>query len=225
MRNIFFDLYGTLIDIHTDEENPLFWQKLTKRWRKYHTLTVSELKTKYLSICSKFQKEKEEIDILAVFKELLNLDDKQAIRFACDFRKYSTKYIRLYPQAKVLLKNLKKRGYGLYVLSNAQNAFTVPELKRLGIYKCFDGIAISSDYGVKKPNEAFFLNAIKEFDLSISSVMMIGNDYECDIMPAQRLGLKTIFIQSNLTPKHDSKDYELGFNCKKLLNKITNVNW
>jgi putative hydrolase of the HAD superfamily len=26
-KNIIFDLYGTLVDIHTDEQNPKFWQK------------------------------------------------------------------------------------------------------------------------------------------------------------------------------------------------------
>ncbi len=49
---------------------------------------------------------------------------------------------------------------------------------------------------------------------------MIGNDYECDILSARKLGIKSIFIQSNLTPQHDSKDYELGFNSERLLKKI-----
>ena len=39
MKNIMFDLYGTLIDIHTDEENIGFWIKLNKKYkfpRKYN---------------------------------------------------------------------------------------------------------------------------------------------------------------------------------------------
>ena len=27
-RNLIFDLYGTLVDIHTDEDAPLVWQKM-----------------------------------------------------------------------------------------------------------------------------------------------------------------------------------------------------
>lgn len=220
MKNIFFDLYGTLIDIQTEEESLFFWEKLAKRWKKYHNFTPVEFKNQYLSICLRLEKEKEEIDILDVFAELLQGDRLLARDFARDFRRYSTKYIRLYPGVKALLRYLKKNGFGLYVLSNAQASFTIPELKKLKIFNFFDDIAISSEFGVKKPNENFFLQAIEKFNLSISTVIMIGNDYECDILPAQKLGLKSIFIQSNLTPKHNCKDYELGFNNQQIINKI-----
>lgn len=220
MKNIFFDLYGTLIDIQTDENHLFFWEKLTKKWKKYHDYTPTEFKNQYLSICLMLEKTKEEIDLLDAFAELLNVDKDLAEKFARDFRQYSTKYLRLYPGVKDLLKKLKKKGYGLYVLSNAQTSFTIPELKKLKIFHYFNDIAISSEYGVKKPNPEFFLQAIKKFNLSISTLIMIGNDYECDILSARKLGIKSIFIQSNLTPQHDSKDYELGFNSERLLKKI-----
>ena len=48
MKNIFFDLYGTLIDIQTDENHIFFWEKLKKKWKKYNDYNTNEFKNKYL---------------------------------------------------------------------------------------------------------------------------------------------------------------------------------
>ena len=72
------------------------------------------------------------------------------------FRACSTAYIRLYPEAKELLLDLRERGISVYLLSNAQRLFTEPELKMLGIYELFDKICISSDVGFCKPSHRFF---------------------------------------------------------------------
>ena len=161
MKAILFDLYGTLIDIHTDEASMTFWKRISKKVRKYYDYSPDELKNKYIQICIEKGKAKEETAILEVFEELLSITEQQAIEVAWQFRKASTKYIRLYRGVKKLLKKLKEEGYFLYVLSNAQEAFTLPELKKLKIDKYFNGIAISSAYGLKKPNLEFFQSAMK----------------------------------------------------------------
>ena len=214
MKAILFDLYGTLIDIHTDEESITFWKQISKKVKKYCCYTPDELKSKYIEICREKEKDKEEIDILKVFEELLSISKQQAIQVAWQFRKASTKYVHLYSGVKKLLKKLKEEGYSLYVLSNAQEAFTLPELAKLRIDKCFDGIAISSAYGIKKPNLEFFQSAMRDFKLE--NALMIGNDIECDILPAKELGLKTIFIESNLTFKKLITPDLFGFNYKRL---------
>lgn len=220
MKNILFDLYGTLIDIHTNEESDSFWETFAKKTKAYYPFSGPALKQAYSKICAQLQEQIEELDILKVFTKLFKVESADARKIAVLFRKLSTEYIKLYPGVKSLLKTLIKRGYRLYVLSNAQEAFTIPELKSLGIYKQFTDIAISSDYGVKKPNLQFFKQAMQNFNLEISDTIMVGNDYLCDICPANELGLKTIFIQSNLTPKHATHLFLLGFNKRILLERI-----
>lgn len=217
MKNIMFDLYGTLIDINTDEEDITFWIKLNKKYK--YSNDFFNLKNDYLKECMILEKDKEEIEILDVFKKLFsNYDSKDVALY---FRKISTKYIKLYKNVIKVLKELKKKGYKLYVLSNAQASFTIPELKKLKIYKYFDDIAISSDYGVKKPNKEFYINSMNKFNIKSNNTIMIGNDYDCDIAPANKLGIKTIFIKSNLTPKEQSQPYDLnGFDCKKIIEMI-----
>ena len=217
MDSIMFDLYGTLIIIHTDASPDLFWDSFALATAKYKAYDYLELKKEYLSICEVLQKEKEEIEILDVFEKLFTVSRETSCEIALIFRKLSTKYIKKYIGVDKLLTKLKENGHKIYLLSNAQNAFTIPEMKELDLIKYFDGIAISSDYGVKKPNKDFYLKAMKKFNLEAKNTWMIGNDYECDIKPAQELGLRTIFIKSNLTFSHCEKADIKKFSYRKLI--------
>lgn len=220
MDSIMFDLYGTLIDINTDESPDLFWESFALATAKYKAYDYLELKKEYLSICEVLQKEKEEIEILDVFEKLFTVSREAANEIAQLFRKISTKYIKTYRGVYKLLTTLKSNGHKIYLLSNAQNAFTIPEMEELDLIKYFDGIAISSNYGVKKPNKDFYLRAMKDFNLEAKNTWMIGNDYECDIKPAQELGLKTIFIKSNLTFSHFEKTDLRRFSCRRILKRF-----
>lgn len=218
MKAILFDLYGTLIDIRTDEDSLNFWQRFAEKTKQYKSYEPMELKQRYLDLCKRYQEEKEEIEIIDVFRSLYDVDDSKLIDIAWLFRRLSTKYIKLYPRVKWLLKKLKKTGYKTYILSNAQEAFTMPELIKLKLSTCFDGIMISSYYGIKKPNLEIFRLALKNFRLT--DAMMIGNEYGCDIDPAKKLGLKTIYIESNLTfERKEEPDFQ-KFNAKRLYQAI-----
>ena len=214
MDNIMFDLYGTLIDIHTDESPDVFWESFALSTQKYKVYDYLDLKEKYLLKCEELHKIKEEIELLDVFKFLFEVEDANEI--AMTFRKLSTRYIKKYKGVDKLLTYLKDKGCKIYLLSNAQASFTMPEMKELDLVKYFDGIAISSDYGVKKPNTDFYLKAMNNFGLNPENTWMVGNDYECDIYPAKKLGLKTIYIESNLSPDRLKVEKIKGFNFKKV---------
>ncbi|MDE6584368.1 MAG: HAD family hydrolase, partial [Anaeroplasmataceae bacterium] len=177
-----------------------------------------ELKQNYLDLCKRYDEEKEEIEIIDVFRSLYDVDDSKLIDIAWLFRRLSTKYIKLYPKVKWLLKKLKKTGYKTYILSNAQEAFTMPELIKLKLSTYFDGIMISSYYGIKKPNPEIFRLALKNFHLT--DAVMIGNEYSCDIEPAKKLGLKTIYIESNLTFERKEEPDFRKLNAKRLYQAI-----
>ena len=212
-----FDLYGTLVDIHTDEEKSALWEKLSIFYGYYGaSYTPEELKDRYLLEVANRQKQAKnmqgisheahpEIELEYVFQELFRYKGIQAdlalSTYAGQlFRILSTQYIRLYEGAKVLLETLKQQGKKVYLLSNAQNIFTRYELKYLGIEDLFDDIFISSVYGCKKPDAAFYMKPIQKYHLKPEDTIMIGNDYKCDILGAKQVGLNTFYIHSNLSP-------------------------
>ena len=222
MENIMFDLYGTLIDIYTDESIDIFWEGFAECSKKYKEYDYLVLKEEYLKICKKLEMDKEEIEILDVFMELFDVDVETSKEIALMFREVSRRYVKKYRGVDKLLTKLKKKGYKIYLLSNAQRAFTIDEMEKLDLIKYFDGIAISSDYGVKKPNKDFYLRAMEEFGIKAESTWMIGNDYECDIRPAKELGLRTIYIESNLSLTTLDVPKINGFNFRKVLKTLLN---
>lgn len=216
MINIMFDLYGTLIDINTDESKDLFWEAFSLSTKAYKEYDYLELRKKYLLKCEELQKEKEEIELLDVFKFLFECEENTAKEIAMTFRKLSTRYIKKYRGVDKLLNFLKEKDCKIYLLSNAQASFTIPEMLELDLVKYFDGIAISSDYGVKKPNKDFYLKAMDNFEIKAENTYMVGNDYECDIYPANELGLKTVYIESNLSPDKLKVSKIRGFSFRKV---------
>lgn len=214
--NCIFDLYGTLVDIHTDEENPAVWEKLALFYGYYGAAYApQELRAAYEQLSNEGSSGPQysheahpEIRIETVFAELferkgVHADDTLAIHAGQLFRVCTTDYLRLYPGATELLSALREQGRGVYLLSNAQRIFTAGELNILGIAKYFDGILISSDCAVKKPDPRFFRMLLDQYRLNPASCVMIGNDCHSDIAGAKSVGLDTIYIHSNISPDHD----------------------
>lgn len=221
MNNIVFDLYGTLVDIHTDEYSKNFWKKFVKYLRKNGIhYNYKEAQAEYLSLCALHTRNLQEshpdtlveINISDVFydmcrKKRTNIARSQSDSIGRKFRELSTDYIRLYDGTIELLTKLKTHNKNIWLLSNAQELFTMPELEKLGLLKYFDGIAISSVAGVKKPDAGFAEYLFTQHGLDASDCIMIGNEYASDVMVAKNSGMGYVYILSNLTPKWEWQKY------------------
>lgn len=219
--DVIFDLYGTLMNIHTDEERDSLWSSFAKKMKKYKEYNKDELRKEYLALCAEFQKDIEEIDILKVFEILYPAADLNDI--AVTFRKLSTDFIHPYFGVKKLLKTLKKDGHRVFLLSNAQASFTNYELDRFKLKPYFDGIFLSSDYGIKKPNIEYYKKLIEVYNIDVNHAVMIGNDYKNDILPPKELGLKAIYIESNQSYFTDVEDKIVNFGFKKVYERINSL--
>ena len=102
------------------------------------------------------------------------------------------------------LSALKARGAKLYILSNAQSCFTLCELERLDLTKYFDGIELSSDFGRKKPDAAFFRHMLSKYSLNEEESIYVGNDICADLQGAKSVNLRSAYILSNLSPQSDT---------------------
>lgn len=220
-----FDLYGTLVDIHTEEEEKSVWEKLALFYGYYDAVyQPKELQKAFRNLIHRKEtaKRKEmqrepgraadtheafpEVEIEQIFLELFQnkgvaADAALAIHAGQFFRILTTEYIRLYDGAKELLAALKQAGGKLYLLSNAQRIFTEYELHTLGIASYFEDIFISSSCGVKKPDERFFRMLLDKHHIDVSRAVMIGNDMNSDILGAKQVGLSTFYIHSNISPE------------------------
>ncbi len=235
-QNCIFDLYGTLIDIRTDESGEDFWNEVADVYLSYGAkYTAKELRDSYYRIAKHETYFTQlthplyrhvEIELKNVFKRLyrhkgVNASENIINDTAQKFRKASTKFICLYDGVIDLLKSLKQAGKNIYLLSNAQRCFTYPELQQLGIVDYFDGILISSDCACKKPQKDFFTKLFKRYNIDKSKSIMIGNDCITDMMGANDAGIDGLYIHQEISSPLEGR--ELICNYKIMDGDVTKI--
>ena len=232
-KNYIFDLYGTLVDIRTNEWKNYLWKKM-HIWYAMHGANYDKpltLKKEFYRVVQQHEKnmnhEHAEIQIEYSFKELfeakgVEVSMELAVETGKMFRMLSLEYVKLYDGVLEMFDNLKKAGKKIYLLSNAQRIFTEPEMRFLNIYDKFDGIFYSSDISYKKPSGEFYDALFKQFKLKKSESVMVGNDHVCDAGGASDYGIDSLYWYSNISPEHPGKK-NLPKNCKEI-KYITDVN-
>jgi HAD superfamily hydrolase (TIGR01509 family) len=98
-----------------------------------------------------------------------------------------------YPGVSALLEALKPH-YQLAIVANQPPHFDA-RIKKLGLWDYFNAVVGSDDYGVRKPEPAIFLLALHKLGVQPEEAIMVGDRLENDIVPAKKLGLKTIWVK------------------------------
>jgi len=214
IKGILFDLYGTLIDIKTDESRQDIYRTIA-HYLTYHGVYMHrcEVRDRYYKIMKQQKKECQEkypeIDVEAIWNNFLRQEGVQSASarnvlstiLAQIYRGISRKRLRLYPDVQMVLDELRFT-YRMAIVSDAQPCYVLPEIKAVGLDGYFAPIIISAHYGFRKPDKRLFEKAIDFMNLSPAEVVYVGNDMFRDIYGAKQLGIKTIFIDSNQGEKY-----------------------
>lgn len=214
IRALLFDVNSTLIDIQTDEGMEEIYRAishfLTYQGIHLHRWEVRDL---YFQVMKEqFATSREaypEFDVVTVWREVLRRTATDYTRalppekleqlplFLAEVqRSISRKRLALFPQELEVLDQLKDQ-YVLAAVSDAQSAYAVPELRAVGLYKYFDAIIISGDYGYRKPDVRLFQKALDALKVPAEHAIFVGNDRYRDIFGAQQLGMKTVWFCSS----------------------------
>lgn len=202
---VLFDLYGTLVDLKTDENDPRLWQGLYD-WARVNLSTPPDtallLHEDYVRLCEENAKIYGDGFILSrVFSELLGPDisKEQITSFANEFRKLSIRSLKLRQYAIPVLSKLRELdGVGLGLVSNTEALFTNYDIDRLGIRQFFDVIILSSEVGVAKPNPRILNEALWNLGVRPERAVFIGDTPETDMMAAKALGMPCIIITEDM---------------------------
>ena len=214
-ENYIFDLYGTLVDINTNEWKASLWKNMAMIYSlSGASYTPGKLRKAYDHYLAEeiaaVPEEKYTTDpeplVDNIFEKLytskgVECSPEIVAYTARVFRALTIKYIKLYEGVRELFDAIRAHGGKIYLLSNAQRSFTEPEIRMLGIYDEFDDILISSDEGCAKPDEMFFRRVIERHGLDVSKSVMIGNDCNTDIGGANRVGMDSLYLHTNISPE------------------------
>jgi len=209
IKGMLFDVYGTLIDIETDEGMEEIYRGIA-HFLTYHGVYLHrwEVRDHYYRIMNQQRDQSGEEypetiveDIWAALLEEQGMRPasaryRLALTLAQLHRGISRKRLRLYPGVKETLDTLRG-AYSLALVSDAQPCFARPEIRAVGLEGYFDPVVISAAYGFRKPDPRLFQTALEGLRLTTREVVFVGNDMYRDISGASRLGIKTIFFASN----------------------------
>ena len=125
----------------------------------------------------------------------LSLSDSEIRQIAVDMARYiNAKTLALLNENKQVLEHLKQKGYPMVLVSNFYGNIN-QVLKDAGIDGYFEEVIESAVVGVRKPNPAIFALGVFALDLPASQVLVVGDTYGKDIVPAHKLGCHTLWIK------------------------------
>ncbi len=205
VKGIIFDCYNTLIDINTDEDGPRTYEPVSK-WLIYQGVKIAtdELETEYKRVVNEYLagrwEKYPEVRVDQVFGKICQAhslwdidEDAVGMETARAFRAASLRRLNIFPQSLGLLKLLEE--YPKAVVSNGQRVFSELEMRYFGLYDLFQFVLFSSDFGHKKPDPRIFLDAARQLGMDPEEVLCIGDNFDNDIVPAAKLGMKALHIE------------------------------
>jgi putative hydrolase of the HAD superfamily len=202
-KHLFFDLDRTLWDFEKNSEIALF--------KLFHQLGLNEaiesfdlFHVKYKNNNAHLWKEygagrlsKENLrnDRFKITLEQFALNDPDLVN------KISDGYVELSPQQTALFPNthetltyLKKEGYNMHIITNGFKEVQYIKLNKSGLDAYFDIIVCSEDVGQNKPSPAIFKHSLDSAKAKVADSVMIGDDYEVDVVGAQNYGMYGILF-------------------------------
>ena len=151
IQALIFDLYGTLIDVQTNEDKNEIFNFLSTYLQYYDIyLDCNKLRSvfeeeKAQNLSSRHERYPE-VNLQEVFESILRREGSTSsylVKSCCKlFRILSRERFQLYPDSLPVLQEMKSSGYTLGLVSNAQKVFTANEMRILGLQQLFQTYGI-----------------------------------------------------------------------------------
>ena len=145
-------------------------------------------------------------EFAGIFLSFLSLPVSTEV-FSDAYKKYSGSFKwSPFPFTKDVLLLLKRKGYGLGVLSNWDSSLR-NILTEGGIYDLFDTVIISCEVGFEKPDVRIFEKALESSRVEGEECLFVGDNYYDDVVGAEKAGIRTILINPDLKSGIEELDY------------------
>ncbi len=206
IENVFFDLDDTLWACSQNAKNAL-----EKVYHRYEFDRYFDSFSHFYSLYSpeneilwgeygKGKITKEELNKQRFSHPLLSvgIDQTNLVeQYSTSFFEQIKKEKGLMPGAKELLDYLAP-NYNLYILSNGFHELQYSKMEASGILGYFKEVILSEDFGVLKPDREIFHKALSSTDSLVENSVMIGDNWDTDILGAKNVGLIQIFYNPGL---------------------------
>jgi putative hydrolase of the HAD superfamily len=207
IRAIIFDLYGTLVDIYTNEDKKEVFDFLSL-YLQYYDMRIEGGKLKEVFEAEKARnlaarnERYPEVNLQEVFEEVISRigsSNSFLVKSCCKlYRILSREKFQLFPDSLPVLNQMRDSGYILGLVSNAQKVFTANEIRMLGLDHYFKHMVFSTRYGIVKPDERLFAIACTMLEVPPENAVYIGDNPGNDVKGAKKIGMTSILLSRSL---------------------------
>lgn len=145
--------------------------------------------------------------------ELGKADEKMLAAAINAYLKTKDRFMKHYPNVKLTLRELKRKGIKLVIVTDAPKVKAYQRLLAIGIEKYFDFVIGFEDTGKKKKTELPLRMAVERLKLDPEEIMMVGDSIKRDIIPARKLGMTSVLAKygsrekiGKIKPHHEIND-------------------
>lgn len=108
----------------------------------------------------------------------------------------------VYDDVRPALEQLRRR-HRLALLTNGASDLQREKLAGAGLGPCFDEILVAGDIGFAKPDPRIFQELLARLRVKPGASVMLGDSQSKDIQGASAVGMGTIWVNRNGTPRRD----------------------
>ena len=107
--------------------------------------------------------------------------------------KHGNLWRKMLPSTPAVLTELRKRGFTLGVISNADGRMAAI-LQKCGIAELFDTLIDSHEVGIEKPDPRIFVLALDRLNTRPDQAIYVGDIYGIDVVGSERAGLQSVLL-------------------------------
>lgn len=115
------------------------------------------------------------------------------------YRKEKMKHVQTYPQVVPTLNEIKKRGYKIGIVTDADTLQGWIRLTELGLENMFDAVITRDENGIRKPHALPFQKALEQLKVTPEETLHVGDWPARDVAGAKALGLKTALAKYGMS--------------------------
>lgn len=215
VKYFIFDLDGTLYKFDK-ELSPSFKESQFRKDLKNRVLSFISNTTGFDEKKSLIEYENLKLDFNGDFSLALNS------KYGVPKEEYTSVVWKMDPQNYIkkntnLRNELQKLKGRIALVTGSPKIWAIPTLKYLNLLDLFEPSIFTYDFSIKKPDPNIFLHVTKHLNAKIEDTIAIGDNLNTDILPAKKVGLKTLFIGEDRMAVADFQAKDINQALKKLV--------